>query len=80
MIITGGIDDLWINSKEEIIIVDYKATSKKGSSRPGCRLANRLESYFCETQVSFHIKNISIFSARLNAHVTYVLAASAISR
>jgi len=28
LLITGGIDDLWINPKEEFIIVDYKATSK----------------------------------------------------
>lgn len=27
-IITGAIDDLWINSKNEYIVVDYKATSK----------------------------------------------------
>ena len=27
-IITGAIDDLWINSKDEYIVVDYKATSK----------------------------------------------------
>ncbi len=27
-LITGAIDDLWINSKGEYIIVDYKATSK----------------------------------------------------
>ncbi len=27
-IITGAIDDLWINSKKEYIVVDYKATSK----------------------------------------------------
>jgi hypothetical protein len=26
----GGIDDLWINSKDEFIVVDYKATSKDG--------------------------------------------------
>lgn len=26
--ITGGIDDLWINPKGEIIVVDYKATAK----------------------------------------------------
>lgn len=26
-IITGAIDDVWINSREELIIVDYKATS-----------------------------------------------------
>ncbi len=26
--ITGAIDDLWINSKNEYIVVDYKATSK----------------------------------------------------
>lgn len=30
MTITGAIDDLWINSKEEYIVVDYKATSKEG--------------------------------------------------
>lgn len=29
-IVTGGIDDLWINSSSELIVVDYKATSKNG--------------------------------------------------
>ncbi|MDP2669083.1 MAG: PD-(D/E)XK nuclease family protein, partial [bacterium] len=28
LIITGAIDDLWINSKKEYIVVDYKATAK----------------------------------------------------
>ena len=28
--ITGGVDDVWINPDEELIIVDYKATSKDG--------------------------------------------------
>ena len=28
LIITGAIDDLWINSKGEYIVVDYKSTSK----------------------------------------------------
>lgn len=28
LIITGAIDDLWINSQDEFIVVDYKATSK----------------------------------------------------
>lgn len=28
LLITGAIDDIWINSKGEVIIVDYKATSK----------------------------------------------------
>lgn len=28
MIITGGVDDVWINRDGELIIVDYKATSK----------------------------------------------------
>ena len=28
LLITGGIDDIWINSQEEFIIVDYKATAK----------------------------------------------------
>jgi RecB family exonuclease len=27
-LVTGAIDDIWINSKGEVIIVDYKATSK----------------------------------------------------
>ena len=29
-IISGGIDDVWINPQGELHIVDYKATSKKG--------------------------------------------------
>lgn len=28
MIITGGVDDVWINRDRELIIVDYKSTSK----------------------------------------------------
>jgi CRISPR/Cas system-associated exonuclease Cas4 (RecB family) len=28
MLISGGIDDVWVNPKGELIIVDYKATSK----------------------------------------------------
>ncbi|MDO8504453.1 MAG: PD-(D/E)XK nuclease family protein [Candidatus Liptonbacteria bacterium] len=28
--ITGGVDDVWINPKGELMIVDYKATSKAG--------------------------------------------------
>ncbi len=28
LIITGGIDDVWVNPKGELIIVDYKATAK----------------------------------------------------
>jgi hypothetical protein len=27
-VITGGVDDLWISPQEELLIVDYKATSK----------------------------------------------------
>ncbi len=30
LIITGAIDDLWIDKKGEYIVVDYKATSKEG--------------------------------------------------
>lgn len=30
LILTGGVDDIWVNPKGELIIVDYKATSKKG--------------------------------------------------
>jgi CRISPR/Cas system-associated exonuclease Cas4 (RecB family) len=29
-IITGAVDDVWINPAEELIVVDYKATSKNG--------------------------------------------------
>jgi hypothetical protein len=28
-VITGGVDDMWINHQGEYIVVDYKATSKK---------------------------------------------------
>ncbi|MDD4351787.1 MAG: PD-(D/E)XK nuclease family protein [Candidatus Gracilibacteria bacterium] len=28
-LVTGGIDDVWVNKQGELIIVDYKATSKK---------------------------------------------------
>lgn len=28
--VTGGVDDVWVNPKSELIIVDYKATSKNG--------------------------------------------------
>jgi hypothetical protein len=28
LIITGGVDDVWINPNDELIIVDYKATAK----------------------------------------------------
>jgi len=28
-LVTGGVDDVWINKKGELIIVDYKATSKE---------------------------------------------------
>lgn len=30
LLITGGIDDVWVSPAEELIIVDYKATSKNG--------------------------------------------------
>jgi len=30
LLITGAIDDVWINSQDELIIVDYKATAKGG--------------------------------------------------
>lgn len=29
LLIFGAVDDIWINEKEELIVVDYKATSKK---------------------------------------------------
>lgn len=31
MLVTGAIDDLWINSKHEYIVVDYKATAKEAA-------------------------------------------------
>ena len=30
LIITGGVDDVWVNPKGQLIIVDYKATAKVG--------------------------------------------------
>lgn len=30
LIITGAVDDVWINPKKELIVVDYKSTSKDG--------------------------------------------------
>jgi len=30
LFLTGGVDDVWQNSQKELIIVDYKATSKDG--------------------------------------------------
>lgn len=30
IIVTGGIDDIWVNPTGEFLIVDYKATSKEG--------------------------------------------------
>jgi CRISPR/Cas system-associated exonuclease Cas4 (RecB family) len=30
LLITGGVDDVWVNPQGELIIVDYKATSKDG--------------------------------------------------
>jgi CRISPR/Cas system-associated exonuclease Cas4 (RecB family) len=30
-LVTGAVDDLWINTQDEVIVVDYKATSKNGA-------------------------------------------------
>lgn len=30
LIVTGAVDDLWINPADEVIVVDYKATAKSG--------------------------------------------------
>jgi CRISPR/Cas system-associated exonuclease Cas4 (RecB family) len=30
LLVTGGVDDVWVNPKGELIVVDYKATSKNG--------------------------------------------------
>lgn len=29
-LVTGAVDDIWVNPKKELIVVDYKATSKDG--------------------------------------------------
>ncbi len=29
-LVTGGVDDVWVNAQGELIIVDYKATAKEG--------------------------------------------------
>lgn len=29
-LVTGAVDDVWVNSKDELMVVDYKATSKDG--------------------------------------------------
>jgi CRISPR/Cas system-associated exonuclease Cas4 (RecB family) len=31
LLVSGGVDDIWVNPQEELIVVDYKATSKEGS-------------------------------------------------
>ncbi len=30
LLITGGVDDVWVSPKKELMVVDYKATSKDG--------------------------------------------------
>lgn len=30
-VVSGAVDDIWVNSKGELIVVDYKATSKEGT-------------------------------------------------
>ena len=30
LLITGGVDDVWVNTQGELLIVDYKATAKSG--------------------------------------------------
>lgn len=30
LLVTGGVDDIWVNPAGELIVVDYKATSKSG--------------------------------------------------
>lgn len=30
LVVSGGVDDIWVNPDEELIIVDYKSTSKDG--------------------------------------------------
>lgn len=30
-LVTGALDDLWVNTQDELIVIDYKATSKEGS-------------------------------------------------
>ncbi len=42
-LVTGAVDDIWINSKGELIIVDYKATSVKD----GVTAETHLHSAYC---------------------------------
>jgi hypothetical protein len=44
-LVCGGVDDIWVNPAGELIVVDYKATSKNGSSfTSGCCAGTDLRS------------------------------------
>jgi CRISPR/Cas system-associated exonuclease Cas4 (RecB family) len=65
-IITGAIDDLWINSEDELIVVDYKATSteKEISLDEEYRQAykNQMEVYqWLLRRKGFSVSNTSYF-------------------
>lgn len=69
-LIYGGIDDIWVNDKGELIIVDYKATSKKGEidfeneeKHPYYRVyKNQLEIYqWLFRQNGFKVSDIGYF-------------------
>lgn len=38
LLITGGIDDVWVNPLGELIVVDYKVTSKNGEASLDAKL------------------------------------------
>ena len=61
LLISGAIDDLWQNSNEEYIVVDYKATSKNEKNNGvKSRLTRRLQTANGNMPVA--IKNERLFS------------------
>jgi len=66
LIITGGVDDVWISSSGELIIVDYKATAKAGevSLDAEWQLAykRQMEIYqWLFRKNNFHVSNVGYF-------------------
>ncbi|BDC34446.1 hypothetical protein Noda2021_04040 [Candidatus Dependentiae bacterium Noda2021] len=69
----GVLDDIWVNKDEELIIVDYKATARKGSVL--LDLSNAWNSNN-KRQVSFYayiLKTLG-FKIHKNAYCLYVIA------
>ena len=66
-IVTGAIDDLWINSNGELIVVDYKATATSGEiqlddSVYKTKLKNQIEIYqWLLRRKGFEVSNTGYF-------------------